>query len=330
MQNDAGEQKTFYVTRIENGRLTVDGNHPLAGRALNVRLKIHEVRDATPEDALNTGIHAVSRMMKLTGRIASQTALPPTLAPARPGGSGFLIAIRPGGDELKNAAARTLQSHASSQGPTRHAPRHRDPRRGSGHPHEVCDPQGAAPARRAASARARPRHSRRARPGPGRGGLRPRRRAGFRRSSRSATTSSGPSRPPSWAPATRCSRRSRTSMTATACWCCTVTSPWSSPTPCAPCSHARAGGAAHRAAARPDGLRAHRPGLGRDSAPHRRAEGRERAQRAIDEVNTGIMALDGARLARWLGRLENANAQGEYYLTDVVGLAVGEGLPVEA
>jgi bifunctional UDP-N-acetylglucosamine pyrophosphorylase/glucosamine-1-phosphate N-acetyltransferase len=54
------------------------------------------------------------------------------------------------------------------------------------------------------------------------------------------------------------------------------------------------------------------------------------AQRAIDEVNTGIMALDGARLARWLGRLENANAQGEYYLTDVVGLAVGEGLPVEA
>jgi len=54
------------------------------------------------------------------------------------------------------------------------------------------------------------------------------------------------------------------------------------------------------------------------------------ADRAIDEVNTGIMALDGTRLAGWLGRLENANAQGEYYLTDVVGLAVGDGLPVEA
>jgi bifunctional UDP-N-acetylglucosamine pyrophosphorylase/glucosamine-1-phosphate N-acetyltransferase len=54
------------------------------------------------------------------------------------------------------------------------------------------------------------------------------------------------------------------------------------------------------------------------------------AERAIDEVNTGIMVLDGARLAGWLGRLENANAQGEYYLTDVVGLAVGDGLSVEA
>jgi len=63
MMNDAGEQRTFYVTRIEDGRLTVDGNHPLAGKALQVRIKIQEVRDATPEDAINTGIHAVSRMM---------------------------------------------------------------------------------------------------------------------------------------------------------------------------------------------------------------------------------------------------------------------------
>jgi FKBP-type peptidyl-prolyl cis-trans isomerase SlyD len=63
MQNDAGEQKTFYVTRIEDGRLTVDGNHPLAGKVLTVHLKVHEVRDATSEDALSTGIHAVSRMM---------------------------------------------------------------------------------------------------------------------------------------------------------------------------------------------------------------------------------------------------------------------------
>jgi bifunctional UDP-N-acetylglucosamine pyrophosphorylase/glucosamine-1-phosphate N-acetyltransferase len=53
-------------------------------------------------------------------------------------------------------------------------------------------------------------------------------------------------------------------------------------------------------------------------------------ERAIDEVNTGIMALDGARLAGWLGRLEHGNAQGEYYLTDVVALAVADGLAVTA
>jgi bifunctional UDP-N-acetylglucosamine pyrophosphorylase/glucosamine-1-phosphate N-acetyltransferase len=52
------------------------------------------------------------------------------------------------------------------------------------------------------------------------------------------------------------------------------------------------------------------------------------AERAIGEVNTGIMALPTARLADWLGRLSNNNAQGEYYLTDVIALAVAEGLPV--
>jgi len=52
------------------------------------------------------------------------------------------------------------------------------------------------------------------------------------------------------------------------------------------------------------------------------------AQKAICEVNTGIMAMPTARLADWLGRLKNDNAQGEYYLTDVVALAVAEGLPV--
>ena len=52
-------------------------------------------------------------------------------------------------------------------------------------------------------------------------------------------------------------------------------------------------------------------------------------ERAIDEVNTGIMALPAARLGGWLARLDNANAQGEYYLTDVVALAVADGLTVE-
>ncbi len=52
MQNEAGDVKSFYVTKIENGQLTVDGNHPLAGKALRVRVNIHEVRDATPNDAM--------------------------------------------------------------------------------------------------------------------------------------------------------------------------------------------------------------------------------------------------------------------------------------
>jgi bifunctional UDP-N-acetylglucosamine pyrophosphorylase / glucosamine-1-phosphate N-acetyltransferase len=52
------------------------------------------------------------------------------------------------------------------------------------------------------------------------------------------------------------------------------------------------------------------------------------AQRAIREVYTGIMAAPSAALKRWLGRLTNRNAQGEYYLTDVVALAVADGVPV--
>ncbi len=51
-------------------------------------------------------------------------------------------------------------------------------------------------------------------------------------------------------------------------------------------------------------------------------------ERAIDEINTGIMALPAARLATWLARLDNDNAQGEYYLTDVVALAVADGVGV--
>ncbi len=53
------------------------------------------------------------------------------------------------------------------------------------------------------------------------------------------------------------------------------------------------------------------------------------AQRGIREVNTGIMALPRASLARWLGQLKNENAQGEYYLTDVIAAAVADGVAVE-
>jgi len=52
------------------------------------------------------------------------------------------------------------------------------------------------------------------------------------------------------------------------------------------------------------------------------------AEKAIREINTGIMVMPTERLADWLGRLKNDNAQGEYYLTDIVALAVAEGLPV--
>ena len=45
-------------------------------------------------------------------------------------------------------------------------------------------------------------------------------------------------------------------------------------------------------------------------------------ERAIHEVNTGIMVVPNLHLAAWLAALKNDNAQGEYYLTDVIALAV--------
>jgi bifunctional UDP-N-acetylglucosamine pyrophosphorylase/glucosamine-1-phosphate N-acetyltransferase len=51
-------------------------------------------------------------------------------------------------------------------------------------------------------------------------------------------------------------------------------------------------------------------------------------ERAVREINTGFMAAPTAALKRWLPALGNDNAQGEYYLTDIVGLAIGEGMPV--
>ena len=52
------------------------------------------------------------------------------------------------------------------------------------------------------------------------------------------------------------------------------------------------------------------------------------AERAIQEINTGILVAPTAALARWLPTLGNRNAQGEYYLTDIVALAVAEGMPI--
>ena len=54
------------------------------------------------------------------------------------------------------------------------------------------------------------------------------------------------------------------------------------------------------------------------------------AERAIDEIYSGIMAVPARHLAGWLARLTNDNAQGEYYLTDVVAMAVADRVPVVA
>ncbi len=54
------------------------------------------------------------------------------------------------------------------------------------------------------------------------------------------------------------------------------------------------------------------------------------AQRAIDEINTGFIAAPTELLARWVARLTPHNAQREYYLTDIVAMAVVDGVPVAA
>jgi bifunctional UDP-N-acetylglucosamine pyrophosphorylase / glucosamine-1-phosphate N-acetyltransferase len=51
-------------------------------------------------------------------------------------------------------------------------------------------------------------------------------------------------------------------------------------------------------------------------------------ERRVREVNTGILVAPVARLRDWLGRIGNANAQGEYYLTDIIGMAVDAGVEV--
>lgn len=53
------------------------------------------------------------------------------------------------------------------------------------------------------------------------------------------------------------------------------------------------------------------------------------AERTITEGNTGILAVPANRLGDWMSRLSNNNAQGEYYLTDVIEMAVSDGLVVD-
>lgn len=53
------------------------------------------------------------------------------------------------------------------------------------------------------------------------------------------------------------------------------------------------------------------------------------AQKQITEVNTGILAVRSGKLKQWLAQLKNNNAQGEYYLTDIIAMAVAGQLPVQ-
>ena len=72
---------------------------------------------------------------------------------------------------------------------------------------------------------------------------------------------------------------------------------------------------------------------GSDNAPVRSIVEQKDAsaeQLAIREIYSGIMAVPARLLKAWLGRLENNNAQKEYYLTDIVKFAVADGVPVLA
>ncbi len=53
-------------------------------------------------------------------------------------------------------------------------------------------------------------------------------------------------------------------------------------------------------------------------------------QRKVSEINTGILAVSGEKLQKWLAALDNNNAQGEYYLTDIIAMAVCDGVQVVA
>ncbi len=53
-------------------------------------------------------------------------------------------------------------------------------------------------------------------------------------------------------------------------------------------------------------------------------------QRQIKEINTGIYCVSNAKLHEWLPKLDNNNAQGEYYLTDIVAMALADGLEISS
>jgi FKBP-type peptidyl-prolyl cis-trans isomerase SlyD len=61
-QNARNEILTFIVTRIDNGKLTVDANHPLAGQTVQFRVTVREVRAATPEELRAGQVGAINTL----------------------------------------------------------------------------------------------------------------------------------------------------------------------------------------------------------------------------------------------------------------------------
>ncbi len=53
MQNDQGDTRSFVVSKIEGDKLTVDGNHPFAGKTLTYAVTVADIRDATEEEKKN-------------------------------------------------------------------------------------------------------------------------------------------------------------------------------------------------------------------------------------------------------------------------------------
>ncbi|MET0052907.1 MAG: bifunctional UDP-N-acetylglucosamine diphosphorylase/glucosamine-1-phosphate N-acetyltransferase GlmU [Candidatus Thiodiazotropha sp.] len=70
----------------------------------------------------------------------------------------------------------------------------------------------------------------------------------------------------------------------------------------------------------------------RDDRVVRIVEQKDATERELEitEINTGIMAVNRAKLETWLSRIDNNNAQNEYYLTDIIALAVSDGVNIQA
>ena len=59
MVNDSGDSRTFIVTDIQDGKLTVDGNHPMAGKVITFQIKVTDIRDAS-EDEIANGVQPMA------------------------------------------------------------------------------------------------------------------------------------------------------------------------------------------------------------------------------------------------------------------------------
>jgi len=57
-ENDQGESMEMTVTKIEDGKITIDGNHPFAGKTITFHVNVVGIRPATPEEVAQRGVHA--------------------------------------------------------------------------------------------------------------------------------------------------------------------------------------------------------------------------------------------------------------------------------